>query len=424
MILSVQKSHLHGTLSIPGSKSHTIRALAIAAAADGTSHISAPLESADTEACIHACSAMGATITQEGDVLTITGFKGKPEKTDKPINVLNSGTTLRIMAGIAALANHTTTFDGDAQIRLRPMQPLLDALTKLSATSTSEKDTGMCPLTIKGPLVGGKTKVTATTSQFLSSLLIAAPLAPGTTEITVEGLNEKPYVEITLHWLKSQGVDITHTPTMDHFTIHGNHTYTAFDKRIPADFSSATFPACAAAITKSTLNLEGLDMDDPQGDKAVLSLLESMGASLHLHTTHVTITGKKLTGRTIDLNAMPDALPALAVLSCFAEGETIINNVPQARIKETDRIAVMATELKKMGADITELPDGLIIRTSKLHGTVVEGHHDHRIVMALSLAGMAASGITKITTAEAIAVTFPSYVKLMQNAGAIMELTE
>ena len=186
---------------------------------------------------------------------------------------------------------------------------------------------------------------------------------------------------------------------------------------IPGDFSSATFFIALAAISGDEIVLENLDINDPQGDKMVLSILESMGAKVEYRESCIVVKGDRLTGMEIDMNYIPDALPAMAVVGCFAEGETRLVNVPQARIKETDRISVMCHELRKMGASVSELPDGLIIRKSRLKGCEVDGHHDHRVVMALTVAGLNAEGDTLVKTAEAINVTFPDFAYLVKRCG-------
>jgi 3-phosphoshikimate 1-carboxyvinyltransferase len=225
---------------------------------------------------------------------------------------------------------------------------------------------------------------------------------------------------MTLDWLDKQDI-IYENDRMQKFTIPGRQKYKPFDLPIPADFSSATFFLCAGAMLQADITLTGLDFADSQPDKAVVGYLESMGADITIDAASVRIKGSQLTGAEIDMNRTPDALPAMAVIAAFAEGETRLVNVPQARNKETDRITCMAQELKKMGADVEELPDGLIIRQSKLKPATLDGRGDHRIVMALSLAAMATEGQTTIDTAEAVNVTFPDYVKLMTAIGANME---
>jgi 3-phosphoshikimate 1-carboxyvinyltransferase len=206
-----------------------------------------------------------------------------------------------------------------------------------------------------------------------------------------------------------------------HFVIPGGQKYRAFEKAVPGDFSSATFLFCAAAVTGGPVTLRGLDMGDAQGDKAVVSILRAMGCRVKTAGTSITLTGGDLKGRDIDMNAIPDALPALAVTACFAQGKTRLINVPQARLKETDRIAVMARELSKMGARIRELPDGLEIEGAQsasgeppLTGCSVNGHGDHRVVMALAVAGLGACGETQIETAEAASITFPGFFDALE----------
>jgi 3-phosphoshikimate 1-carboxyvinyltransferase len=364
---------------------------------------------------------MGAKI-QTGKDWIITGFAGKPGQPDRVIDVINSGTTLRLVAGIAALAEHETRIDGDEQIRKRPMQPLLDALNKLGAECTSQKGNGSCPLSVKGVMRGGTTQIEGITSQYVTSLLLTTPLASGDTVIQVTKLNERPYVEMTLQWLSQHGIKLTYDSDLTEFKIKGNQQYQAFEKRVPADFSSATFPLCAAAITRSGVGLVGLDMNDSQGDKEIVNVIRSMGAIIDETATGIIVSGQELNGQEIDLNNTPDALPSMAVVGCCAKGKTALVNVPQARIKETDRIAVMAGELSKMGAQIEELEDGLVVHQSKLKGCEVDGRGDHRVVMALSLAGLVAEGTTVVKGAEAIQVTFPSYVDLMKQLGADMTL--
>ncbi len=420
MKLSVTQSSLHGRLAIPASKSHTIRAVVLAGLAEGDSEIIAPLDSADTRSAADCYRAMGARI-EYGPTWRIRGTGGNLQAPEKAIDVGNSGTTLRFAMGSAALlAKGAAQLTGDAQIRSRPVGPLLRSLNDLGAKCTSTLGNDKAPVIIEGRLRGGRTAIEAVTSQYLSSLLINTPLADGDSEIEVTRLNERPYVEITLRWLDEQGISYERQG-MERFRIKGGQAYRSFRKRVPADFSSATFFLCAGAILDADITLTGLDFSDAQGDKAVVEILQRMGADIEVADDEVRVRPGRLRGSQIDLNATPDALPALAVVGCFAEGQTRLFNVPQARLKETDRIAVMAQELTKMGAEIEELPDGLAIRPAKLHSAELTGRDDHRVVMALSLAGMAVAGQTTIDTAEAVRITFPQYVRLMRHLGAKIE---
>jgi 3-phosphoshikimate 1-carboxyvinyltransferase len=209
---------------------------------------------------------------------------------------------------------------------------------------------------------------------------------------------------------------------MRQFKVKGGQGYGSFDKTIPADFSSATFFLCAAALAGDEVTLLGLDFADSQPDKAVVEYLKAMGAEVTIEQKAVTIKAAPLKGTEIDMNATPDALPAMAVVGAFAEGETRLVNVPQARGKETDRIRCMAEELGKLGIDVQELEDGLIIRNGRPRAAELDGRCDHRIVMALALAGMAGEGQCIIDTAEAMSVTFPQFVELMTSIGAVLEL--
>ncbi|MEN2774341.1 3-phosphoshikimate 1-carboxyvinyltransferase [Acetivibrio clariflavus] len=421
MILKVKKSKVSGKVRIPGSKSHTIRALFLASLAEGKSIIRDPLISNDALSAVEVCKALGAKIDFLDNNFILDGFSGGPCTPSDVINVGNSGTTLRIGVTLAALGEGYSIFTGDYQVRRRPLAPLIKAINNLGAEAFSTNSNGTAPVVIRGKLKGGKTDLDSVTSQFLSSLLISSPMAENDTEIVVTRLNEIPYVDITTWWLDKQGIKYENHQYKS-FYIKGNQKYKSFDVTIPGDFSSATFFAVLAAISGEEFILENLDVTDPQGDKAVFSILEDMGAKVTRLKDKIIIKGNGLCGRDIDMNAIPDALPAMAVAGCFAKGETRLLNVPQARLKETDRIHVMCEQLGKMGADIQELEDGLIIRESKLKGCKVNGYDDHRIVMALAVAGLNSEGETLIDSAEAINVTFPEFVKYMNECGGDMEI--
>jgi 3-phosphoshikimate 1-carboxyvinyltransferase len=410
----VRQSEIGGKINIPGSKSHTIRALVLGLFADGESVIEAPLDSLDTKSCLRMIEQFGARVSRHGNSLRIKGTAGCPEVPDDIIDTGNSGTSLYFGLGVASLVNGYSVFTGDSQIRSRPADALMKSIQELGGQAFSTRENGKPPVVIKGKIHGGETSLQAVTSQYLSSLLIAAPLASRDTTIRVPLLNEAPYVAMTLNWIKKLGVDYNNNNNKI-FAIKGNQKYKAFTESIPADFSSASFFLVAAAITGRELTLNGLDFNDSQGDKEVVNILTAMGAETEIEKNHIKIKGGKLKGGIFDLNSIPDSLPSLAVTACFAEGETRLINVSQARLKETDRIKVMCAELKKMGADISELPDGLIVRKSSLKGARVSGHHDHRVVMALSVAGLAIEGQTEIDTAESASVTFPEFFNLMKS---------
>jgi len=424
MNLVVRKSRLKGSVTIPGSKSHTIRAVAIASLAGGQSIIHNPLDSSDTRSVVACYRALGATIdTSNPNAWKVTGTGGKITPPKEVIDVGNSGTTLRIALGSAALApvGQITTFTGDEQIQSRPVGALLNSLNELGAKCVSLKNNGKAPVEITGRLVGGRTKIEAFTSQYLSSLLLCCPLASEDTIIDVTLLNEPGYVQMTLDWLDKQQIEYENQQ-MRTFIIKANQSYKPFEDAVAADFSSATFFLCGAALAGDEVTLHGLDFADSQPDKAVVDYLQAMGADIVLEQNSVTVKCGPLKGTELDMNKTPDALPAMAVTAAFAEGTTKLINVPQARTKETDRIKCMAEELKKMNVYVEELPDGLIIRGGKPRAAGLHGRADHRIVMALSLAGLCLDGDCRIDTAEAMNVTFPNYVELMRNIGANIEV--
>jgi 3-phosphoshikimate 1-carboxyvinyltransferase len=423
MELKIQKSQLNGRVRIPGSKSHTIRAVAIASLAHGRSFIRNPLQSADAVSAVTAYSALGAKInTDDPSCWVIDGNGANVSGRGATIDIGNSGTTLRLGAGSAALlkAGDKVFFTGDKQIQRRSVEPLINSLNDLGATCRSINNNGCAPIEISGTLKGGHTTIECVSSQYLSSLLMCCPLAAGDTDIDVTLLNEPDYVKITTDWLDWQGIEYqSDGPLKYHIT--GAQQYKAFDREIPADFSSATFFLCAAAMAGGEVIIEGLDYSDSQPDKAVVDYLRQMGADIRIEEGDTIVRSSHLKGVDIDMNGTPDALPMMAVVGALAGGTTRLLNVPQARKKETDRIECMALELKKMGADIEELPDGLIIKSGRLAPAIVEGHDDHRIVMAMAVAGMFTDGLTTVKTAEAMNITFPGFTALMREIGGKLE---
>jgi len=430
---------------IPASKSQTIRALLIAACASGVSVIRNPLDSQDTRSCLRACRILGAEITEQEQCWIVSGIGLRDGRShaenstaaDIPtIDVGNSGTTLYLGMGIAAAMSRPFRFTGDAQIQKRPVSRLADALQDLGASCTFQKGKTP-PFIIQGPLKGGRTVIECPTSQYLSSLLLAAPLAapgrtpkekPASTILEIPLLHERPYAEMTLQWLNEQQITYSREE-FSRFVIPAGQQYKPFSRTMTGDFSSASFFFCAAAVSGSALSVRGLDPEDPQGDKAVLDLLEQMGCriSWDIDEQLVTVSGPgrgKLKPLHADLNSIPDALPVLAVTACFADGTSILSNVPQARIKETDRIAVMKQELEKIGGVIEELEDGLVIHGNGiLEGGEVLGHDDHRVIMALAVAGMGSRAGVTVAGYEAAAVTFPQFFTILEELYQYEQLT-
>lgn len=416
MTVSIHPTPIHGTITAPPSKSQTIRAFIVALLADGTSTITAPLIAADTQSSLAACGALGAQITKTDGGFTIKGCAGAITPLHSTIDVGNSGTTLRLISAVAALGRQAITISGDAQARTRPMQPLLQALTQLGATVSSNG--GTAPVTICGPLRGGAVTIACATSQYLSALLLAAPLAQNDVTINVSLLNEQPYVEMTLEWLRACNITVERD-ALRTFTIPARQRYAPTNYHVEGDYSSATFFLCAAALVGTGVTIKNLAPDSLQGDRQVIDILQRMGCEIDIKTGHIFVhpvpsqedATPYLRGGQFDLNAIPDALPALMVVACNCKTASRFTNVAHARIKESDRIAVMAAELRKMGAQITETEEGVVIQPTHtpLVGTVVDSHNDHRIAMALSVAALAAKNETRIKHADAIQITYPNF---------------
>jgi 3-phosphoshikimate 1-carboxyvinyltransferase len=421
MSIRTGPSVLSGAVDIPGSKSHTIRAFILALLAEGACTIRRPLYSADTLSCVNSIRRLGARSAETGEDVTIIGTGGRPVPPDRPIDVGNSGTTLRLLTAAAAHCTGPVTFTGDRSVQSRPMGPLLDALAQLGVSVQS--DNGRPPFTVRGPLHGGTISLACPSSQYLSALLLALPLAEGDSVISVTELAEAPYIDMTLRWMESVGLEYSREK-YGRFSLPGGQTVRPFTTTIPADFSTMAFPLVAAVLRGREVVLRGLDLNDCQGDKKILDYFRAMGADIDITGNDIKISAAELTGVELDLNETPDALPVMATAACFAKGRTVIRNVAQARIKETDRIRVMTGELRRLGADVTEQPDGMVITSSRLTGGRVNGHHDHRVVMALACAGLAVEGGITVETADAAAVTYPGFVPALRSLGADIEEVE
>ena len=417
MILRVRKSTLSGTIAVPGSKSHTIRGVVAALQSCGKCILRAPLDSEDTRSALDAARLFGAQVAEFPDRWEIGGMNGKLQKPAGVVNMNNSGTGLRMLTALAAMQDFPVTFDGDDSLRTRLMTGLFSSLEALGAKVESAD--GHCPFTVCGPVTGGCARVEGKTSQFLTSLLFALPAAEKSSTLTLDYLFEQPYAGISARWLSELGIDYTMQEDMLKWEIPGGQSFPAFDKVIPADFSTACFALAAGALCGNGVDILNLDFSDAQGDKKVFDFYEEMGAVISRKDGCCTVSGgAKLHPVTLDLNSTPDALPIISATAALIPGETRLVNVAQARNKETDRIAAMTEELTKMGADITELPDGMVIRGGTLHPATVDSRNDHRIAMALAVAGMCLDGETVIEHAEGIPVSYPGFISDFKALGA------
>ncbi|MDR3206116.1 MAG: 3-phosphoshikimate 1-carboxyvinyltransferase [Candidatus Methanoplasma sp.] len=413
MRMSFGGGELHGRAAPPPSKSHTHRAVFLAAMADGRSRLSNVLLSEDTKATIRASEAMGASFECDGGSLVADG--GNLHPPSGTVDAANSGTTMRIFSGLASMFDSRVRIDGDGSLRKRPMGPLLDALAQTGTECTS--DGGRPPVTVKGPNRGGSVRIDGgVSSQFITSLLMASPMLPNDSEITVEGNTiSEPYLNVTTHMMGLFGADVKKDGRI--FRVRGGTGYRPYDYRIPADFSSAAFPLVAGALG-GDVTVEGLDMNDPQGDKAIVDILKRAGADVSVDGGSVTVRRSSLSGLEIDIGGVPDLFPVLAVLLSTAKGGSRLYGAPQLRFKESDRIRTTEAMLRAIGADIAGTDDGCIIHGKPaLKGGRIENEGDHRIMMAAAVASLVCESPVEMENAECCAVSYPSFPEEMKGLG-------
>jgi len=428
-----RKTRLSGSMSVPGSKSHTIRAGIFAALASGTSVIRNPLPSADCLSCLDVIKAFGATVEISPGLWKVTAPKNGLQLPSRVVDVGDSGSTLYFMTPVAATIPGWTVMTGDSSICTRPIRELLEALKQLGAEGfTTRSDVDAPPAVVKGPFKAGHVTLEGHLSQYVSGIMMAAPRIKGTTIIDLRNPKEKPFLKMTCEWLKSVGIRVVYDESkLDHFEVTGPQVYSAFERDIPSDWEGVAFPLVAAIITGSHIEIANVDCSGSQGDEAIVGILREMGADIELDIERKTlvINGNgnnvnpvQLKGGTFNCAGFPDALPSLAVAACFAEGDTNLVDIGVCRLKETDRITLMKEELSKLGASLEEGKESLTIHGTGgkgLHGGEVESHDDHRIAMALAVAGLAieGSGVT-VHDAECCAVSFPGFYDTLNAIGA------
>ena len=426
MDAEITPSSVAGRVTAPPSKSYTHRAILAAGYGEGETRVEAPLVSADTRATARAVRAFGGEVDLDDGTFVVQGF-GDPEVPENVIDCGNSGTTMRLVTATAALADHMTVLTGDGSLRSRPHGPLLDAIDNLGGRAESTRNNGRAPLVVGGPITGERVSIPGdVSSQFVTALLMAGARTERGVTIDLEtDLKSAPYVEITREVLADFAVETEHEDS--EFAVDGEQSYDPGESyRVPGDFSSISYLLAAGALAAD----EGLDVEgaspSAQGDTAIVDHLEWMGATLSWDRDSGTISIERsdLQGIEVDVGDTPDLLPTLATLGAAAEGETRIVNAEHVRYKETDRVSAMADELETMGAVVTEHQDSLMIHggDSTLQGARVDGRGDHRIVMALAVAGLVADGTTTIAGAEHVDVSFPNFFDVLSDAGADVDL--
>ena len=402
-----------GSVKVPPSKSYTHRAIIMAALSGGKCVISNPLISFDTKATAEAVRSMGAVVREtDGKLIIESGVFHAPDRT---IDVQNSGTTMRLMTGISALFDSEVTITGDDSIRKRPMGPLLKALESCGVECSSND--GRAPITIKGPVTENEIRIDGSmSSQFVSSMLMMAPLVGRPMDIIIEGKTvSRPYIDITLSMMKRFGITVEEKDGRFHIE---SQTYRPCDYTVPSDFSSAAFPLVAGGLS-GEVSVSGLDMSDPQGDKKIVQILETVGCAIKVNGDTITCSSNgRPKAADIDISNVPDLFPIVAVLMSTADGESRLYGAPQLRFKESDRIASVERMLTTLGADIKGTDDGCIIKgVKRLKGGRIDHLGDHRLMMAASIASLISDGPVSMLDDSCWNVSYPGFVEQMRLIG-------
>jgi len=406
---------LSGVVRPPGSKSITNRALICAAAADGESRLLRALRSEDTQMMIEGLNQLGVSASWQGDDLVVRGGTDSVPRQSIDVFVGNSGTTIRFLSALAAAIGGSYKFDGIQRMRLRPIEDLADAFRQLGVRASCTA-TGCPPLElVSSGFTSNQCSVRGNlSSQYLSGLLMASVAAGEAVQITVDGeLVSKPYVDITLDVMKAFGA----TPLnkgYHSFEISKDSKYLATEYAIEPDASAASYFFAVAAVTGGRVTVSGLSADAMQGDVAFCNCLADMGCTVIYDKDAITVIGGSLNGIDVDMNAISDTVPTLAVVALFANGPTNISNVEHVRHKETDRISDLSRELVKLGATVDERQDGLTIHPGELRAASIATYNDHRIAMSFAVAGLMISGVV-INDPGCCEKTYPEFFSDLEN---------
>ena len=421
MNCKVEKSKIKGIIDCPSNKSYTHRGIFLASLAGNNSKVDNVLFSADTKATIEACKKFGAIIEVKESSIIVKESINLASKVSE-INTENSGTTIRIAIGIASLFSKEITLTGDESLQKRPMQPLLDALSSIGAKCSSTD--GNPPVKIQGSVLGGEIIIPGNlSSQFISSLLITAPLTKNGINLTIEGdLVSKPYLDATIATMRKFGVSVqTLIPYKKYNITPQIYKNTTFN--VPIDFSSLALLLSFTVLNGEDIVIKGSMGNLPQGDEAFIDFLEQLGVSVKIDNNEIKIKSpEKLRGGKFDLRNSPDLLPPLAILSLITSKPIEIVNVKHARLKETDRIAIIARELPKIGIIVEEKEDGLILKSSgNLTGAKLNSENDHRLFMSFCIAGTFI-GNCVVTDSKSVEVSYPNFIEEMNRLGAKIEI--
>ena len=403
---------LNATVSVPGSKSYTQRALIIAALAEGQSHLQNPLIAEDTGYVMGALQSLGAEITIDKEDIVVTGVGGHPRNPRGEIYLGNNGTAMRLLTAVVALGEGPFTLTGSPRLLQRPIEPLLDALTSMGANVRTEHENGYLPVVVHAHgLRGGKVTFTdIESSQYISALLISAPYAAHDTVIELRGkIPSLPYVEVTIDVMKQFGVEVTNQ-TRRRYRVESGQRYRGCPYCIEGDCSSASYFFLAAALCRGRVRVRHINPRTLQGDIGILPIMERLGCTVTRGKDWVSVKGGELASGdyTFDMGSMPDMVPTLAVLAAMRPGRTIITNCAHLRLKESNRLQALTTELNKTGVMAEETEDGLVIQGDAPRGAEIETYNDHRIAMSFAVLGLAIPGI-KIQDETCVGKSFPGF---------------
>ena len=412
------------TLTMPGSKSYTNRALLLAAMTPGPVKITNPLLSDDTRAMIACLEALAVKVEQLDGFIEVSGDISAVEDRDYNLNADLSGTTMRFMLALCSMLPGRQTLHGGARLHERPIGKLVEALRQLGANIDYLGQDGYPPLLVSAPgLKSGKVRLDGSeSSQYLSALLMIAPLVGDLSIEITGGLISKPYADMTIETMKEFGVSAVND-NYERYTVAGGQSYTCSQYNVEGDVSSASYFFAIAALTGSTLTLENMNPESLQADMGFLKILEDMGNSVTASQQSITLDGKGVRPVNVDMQNCPDQAQTLAVLAAFAGGTTTINGIGSLRIKETERIKALEQELAKMGIDTSSTTDSLTIRGAQPKPAVIATYNDHRMAMAFAVAGTKLSGMA-IEEPDVVGKTFPDFWKKLEAIGVGLTRTE
>lgn len=412
-------SHLEGRIHTPPSKSYTHRSLVAASLSSEVSTIENPLECDDTIATLKGIQALGSQVKIQDDQWLVRG-RAPPTKASAPIECFESGTTLRLLLPVSCLADPGTKLRMSSVLSQRPIESLITALGQLGARAERSGN----EIVVRAVLRGGQASIPGDiSSQFLSGLLFACPLAKERTSIELTtDLESRDYVRMTLRTLEKHGVRTIINEDFRKFEVSNGSTYHAVHELIPSDFSAASFLLAAATTTRSTIGIVG-NWDDLQPDRIILDLLAKMGIRVDQKDGILETQGEEIHGCEFDARQNPDVVPAAVAIAAHAKGQTIIRGVKRLRSKESNRVEALQSEFSKMGVRIETSDDEMVVHSSEndVKGARVRSWGDHRIAMALAVTALAAKGPTLIDGAECVSKSYPNFFKDLNKLGVEIE---